>query len=314
MNTLYQKKINEIFPEIVEFEVSLSKLSQWKVGGKADIVIWPRSKNELIKVRQWLYLNGIKSLIIGSTTNLLFSDEDIHIVIIQIGTNFSKVTVDGSEIVAEPGIWVPSLARLAMQKSLSGIEHTCGIPGTLGGLVVMNGGSQRKGIGSVVTYVETIDNQGNIKRYDNSQCNFSYRQSIFQNIDEVVVEVGLKLNNGRDKRDIRQDMLDILHSRRQKFPRKQPNCGSVFVSNPDMYEDYGPPGKIIEELGLKGMSQGGAQISEQHANFIVNNGSAQSKDILYLINTVKETVYEETGYKMVVEARFVTSNGEITSI
>ena len=314
MNTLYQKKINEIFPEIVEFEVSLSKLSQWKVGGKADIVIRPRSKNELIKVRQWLYLNGIKSLIIGSTTNLLFSDEDIHIVIIQIGTNFSKVTVDGLEIVAEPGIWVPSLARLAMQKSLSGIEHTCGIPGTLGGLVVMNGGSQRKGIGSVVTYVETIDNQGNIKRYDNSQCNFSYRQSIFQNIDEVVVEVGLKLNNGRAKCDIRQDMLDILHSRRKKFPRKQPNCGSVFVSNPDMYEDYGPPGKIIEDLGLKGMNQGGAQISEQHANFIVNNGSAQSKDILYLINTVKETVYEETGYKMVVEARFVTSNGEITSI
>lgn len=314
MNTLYQKKINEIFPEIIEFEVSLSKLSQWKVGGKADIIIRPRSKNELIKVRQWLYLNGIKSLIIGSTTNLLFSDEDIHIVIIQIGTNFSKVAVDGLDIVAEPGIWVPSLARLAMQKSLSGIEHTCGIPGTLGGLVVMNGGSQRKSIGSVVTYVETIDNQGNIKRYDNSQCNFSYRQSIFQNIDEVVVEVGLKLNNGRAKCDIRQDMLDILHSRRKKFPRKQPNCGSVFVSNPDMYEDYGPPGKIIEELGLKGMNQGGAQISEQHANFIVNNGSAQSKDILYLINTVKETVYKETGHKMVVEARFVTSNGEITSI
>ena len=314
MNTLYQKKINEIFPEIIEFEVSLSKLSQWKVGGKADIIIRPRSKNELIKVRQWLYLNGIKSLIIGSTTNLLFSDEDIHIVIIQIGTNFSKVAVDGLEIIAEPGIWVPSLARLAMQNSLSGIEHTCGIPGTLGGLVVMNGGSQRKGIGSVITYVETIDNQGNTKRYDNSQCNFSYRQSIFQSTDEVVAEVGLKLNSNCDKHHIRQDMLDILHSRRKKFPRKQPNCGSVFVSNPDMYEDYGPPGKIIEGLGLKGMNQGGAQISEQHANFIVNNGSAQSKDILYLINAVKETVYKETGYRMVVEARFVTSNGEITGI
>ncbi|MGP4715076.1 UDP-N-acetylmuramate dehydrogenase [Psychrobacter sp. T6-6] len=314
MNTLYQKKINEIFPEIIEFEVSLSKLSQWKVGGKADIIIRPRNKSELIKVRHWLYLNGIKSLIIGSTTNLLFSDDDIHVVIIQIGNNFSKVAVNGSEIIAEPGIWVPSLARLAMQNSLSGIEHTCGIPGTLGGLVVMNGGSQRKGIGSVITYVETIDNQGNIKRYDNSQCNFSYRQSIFQSTDEVVAEVGLKLNSNRDKHHIRQDMLDILHSRRKKFPRKQPNCGSVFVSNPDMYEDYGPPGKIIEGLGLKGMNQGGAQISEQHANFIVNNGSAQSKDILYLINAVKETVYKETGYRMVVEARFVTSNGEITGI
>ena len=210
MNTLYQKKINEMFPEIIEFEVSLSKLSQWKVGGKADIIIRPRSKNELIKVRHWLYLNGIKSLIIGSTTNLLFSDDDIHVVIIQIGNNFSKVAVDGLEIIAEPGIWVPSLARLAMQNSLSGIEHTCGIPGTLGGLVVMNGGSQRKGIGSVITYVETIDNQGNTKRYENSQCNFSYRQSIFQSTDEVVAEVGLKLNSNRDKHHIRQDK-NILH-------------------------------------------------------------------------------------------------------
>lgn len=314
MNNLYKKKIDGIFPEIVEFEVTLSKLSQWKVGGKADVIIRPRNKNELIKVRQWLYLNGIKSLIIGNTTNLLFSDDDIHVVIVQIGSNFSKVAVDGLEIVAESGIWVPSLARLAMQTSLSGIEHTCGIPGTLGGLVVMNGGSQRQGIGSVVTYVETIDNQGNIKRYTNLQCKFSYRQSIFQNTDEVVVEVGLRLNSNRGKYDIRQDMLDILRSRRKKFPRKQPNCGSVFVSNPDMYEDYGPPGKIIEDLGFKGMSQGDAQISEQHANFIVNNGSAQSKDILYLINIVKETVYNKTGYRMVVEAKFVTSNGEIISI
>ena len=314
MNNLYKKKINEIFHEIVEFEVPLSKLSQWKVGGRADVIIRPRNKNELIKVRQWLYLNGIKSLIIGNTTNLLFSDDDIHVVIVQIGTNFSKVAVNGLEIVAEPGIWVPSLARLAMQTSLSGIEHICGIPGTLGGLVVMNGGSQRKGIGSVVAYVETIDNQGNIKRYTNPQCKFSYRQSIFQNGDEIVVEVGLKLSNKRDKGDIRREMLEILRSRRNKFPRKQPNCGSVFVSNPDMYEDYGPPGKIIEALGFKGLSQGNAQVSEQHANFIINKGSAKSKDILYLINIIKETVYNRTGYNMVVEAKLVTSNGEIISI
>ena len=130
----------------------------------------------------------------------------------------------------------------------------------------------------------------------------------------MVVEVGLRLNSNRDKCDIRQDMLDILRSRRKKFPRKQPNCGSVFVSNPSMYEDYGPPGKIIETFGFKGLSQGDAEISQIHANFIVNKGSAQSKDILYLINTVKETVYEKTGHRMMVEAKFVSSTGEIMSI
>lgn len=314
MNSFYSKKIDEVFPEIVEFNVPLSKLSQWKVGGRADVIIRPRNKEELIKVRQWLYSHDLKSVIIGNTTNLLFSDEGLRAIVVQIGASFSKVKIEGLEVIAEPGIWVPNLARLAMKAGLSGIEHTCGIPGTLGGLIVMNGGSQRQGIGSVVTYVETIDNQGKIKRYTNQQCKFSYRQSIFQNKDEVVVEVGLRLNSNRDKCDIRQDMLDILRSRRKKFPRKQPNCGSVFVSNPSMYEDYGPPGKIIETFGFKGLSQGDAEISQIHANFIVNKGSAQSKDILYLINTVKETVYEKTGHRMMVEAKFVNSTGEIMSI
>lgn len=314
MDIFYKKKINEIFPEVVEFDVPLSKLSQWRVGGIADVIIRPRNKKELIRIRQWLYSNDLKSVIIGNTTNLLFSDEGLHVVVVQIGSNFSKVKTDGLEVIAEPGVWVPGLAKLAMQAGLSGIEHTCGIPGTLGGLIVMNGGSQRQGIGSVVKYVETVDNSGNIKRYTNQECNFSYRNSIFQNKDEIIVEVGLKLNNKHEKSEIRQEMLQILHSRRKKFPRKQPNCGSVFVSNPDMYEDYGPPGKIIEAFGFKGMSQGDAQISQLHANFIVNKGSAQSKDILYLIDIVKETIYEKTGYRMVVEARFVTSCGKIISL
>jgi len=314
MNSFCSKKIDEVFPEIVEFNVSLSKLSQWKVGGRADVIIRPRNKEELIRVRQWLYSHDLKSVIIGNTTNLLFSDEGLRAVVVQIGASFSKVKIEGLEVIAEPGIWVPNLARLAMKAGLSGIEHTCGIPGTLGGLIVMNGGSQRQGIGNVVKYVETVDNSGSVRRYTNQECSFSYRDSIFQNKDEVVVEVGLKLNSKYKKSEIRQEMLQILHSRRKKFPQKQPNCGSVFISNPDLYEDYGPPGKIIEAFGFKGLSQGDAEISQIHANFIVNKGSAQSKDILYLINTVKETVYEKTGHRMMVEAKFVNSTGEIMSI
>ena len=313
MDNLYKKKIKETFPEIVELDASLSKLSQWKIGGKADVIIRPRNKEELIEIRQWLYLNELESVFIGNTTNLLFSDEGLHVVVIQIGSSFSKVKIEDVNITAEPGVWVPNLAKIVMQEGLSGIEHTCGIPGTLGGLIVMNGGSQRQGIGSVVEYVETVDNKGYVKYYTNQESKFFYRSSTFQNKDEIIVKVGLKLSK-HNKNDIRQEMLEILHSRRKKFPRKQPNCGSVFMSHPDMYEDYGPPGKIIESLGFKGMSKGDAQISKLHANFIVNNGSAQSKDILYLINTVKEAIYQKTGHQMTVEAKYVTAYGKILSI
>ncbi|WP_435978579.1 UDP-N-acetylmuramate dehydrogenase [Psychrobacter sp. DM4] len=314
MNALRMSELKALFPDIITFKTCLSTFSQWRVGGVAEVIIRPRNKEELIKVRQWIYQNNVPSVIIGSTTNLLFADEGLQGVVVQIGSNFSKVHVHDSEITAEPGIWAPSLAKTAMQASLSGIEHICGIPGTLGGLVVMNGGSQRQGIGSVVNYVDTVDVAGNVKRYTKEECKFSYRRSIFQERDEVIIEVGLKLNDNQTKSAIRQEMLEILQSRRKKFPRKLPNCGSVFVSNPDMYATYGPPGKVIEDCGLKGLSRGGAQVSYLHANFIVNNGSAQAKDILSLINTVRETVHRRTGYQMVVEAKFVNSYGKIQDI
>lgn len=318
---MYKNTINDSLKNLtnyhhflIETDVPLSELSYWKVGGKADMVVRPRDKLELIQLRQWIHENGLPSIVIGNTTNLLFADEGLQAVVIKIDSKFSKTSVNDTEIITEPGIWVPSLARVAMQAGLSGIEHTCGIPGTLGGLVVMNGGSQRKGIGSVLSYVETVDKIGNLERYTNQQCEFAYRSSIFQENDEVITEIGLKLNNSKNKIDIRQEMLEILQSRRKKFPRKQPNCGSVFVSNPDMYEQYGPPGKVIEDCGLKGLTKGKAQVSNLHANFIVNNGNAKAEDILYLINAVRKAVYDKTGYNMKVEAKLVTPCGKIQDI
>ena len=317
MNVISKAKLQQIMALYglrAQVNVPLSELSHWKVGGNADIVVQPKNKYELIQLRQWIHENGLPSIVIGNTTNLLFADEGLQAVVIKIDSNFSKTSVNDTEIITEPGIWVPSLARVAMQAGLSGIEHTCGIPGTLGGLVVMNGGSQRKGIGSVLSYVETVDKIGNLERYTNQQCEFAYRSSIFQENDEVITEVGMTLERSRSKESIRKEMLDILSSRRKKFPRKQPNCGSVFVSNPDMYEEYGPPGKVIEECGLKDLSKGGAQVSSLHANFIINNGNAKAEDILYLINTIRKKVHQMTGYKMVVEAKFVTQNGQIQEI
>lgn len=299
----------QAFPGIVDIDVPMSKNSQWKVGGEVAALVRPRNKLEISKLRRWVQQRSLPSLVIGSTSNLLFCDKSIDVITIQLGASFSRVEVIDDRIIAEAGVWVPGLARNAMQASLAGIEHTCGIPGTLGGLVVMNGGSQRKSIGSNVEYVQTVDINGVLKRYNPGECQFSYRSSIFQNLNEVVIEVGLRLKKTQDRRAIHGEMLQILKSRSKKFPRKFPNVGSIFQSGPTIYEKHGPPGKIIEECGLKGLEIGGAKISDNHANFIINQKSAKAMDILALISIVQSAVIERIDEKLKIEPLYVDENG-----
>jgi UDP-N-acetylmuramate dehydrogenase len=302
------------FPNVSKFDVSMKEYSQWKVGGRIAAVVSPTSKLEISALIKWCNSNELPYFIIGGTTNLLFCDKDIDAIAIHVGSQFSSYTVTNNQIIAEAGFWVPRLARAAMHAGLSGIEHICGIPGNLGGLVVMNGGSQRKNIDKNIKYVETIDNKGIVKRYSQPECSFGYRSSIFQEKDEVIVEVGLLFNEVAESKAIRRELLNILKSRRKKFPRKEPNCGSVFQSRGDIYDKYGPPGKIIEDCGLKGLKKGGAQISPEHANFIVNNGNAKASDIKQLISIVRDQVRKKYGIDLDSEPKYVNEYGRIIKI
>lgn len=314
VNSSIIKALNEKLFKPVETDVSLSAISNWRVGGYARALVQPSKVEEIITIRKLLAEHQLPYLVIGNTTNLLFTDKNIDALLVQIGNDFSAVQNDGNIIVAQAGVWVPKLARFALKAGLSGIEHTCGIPGTLGGLVVMNGGSQRKGIGDSVLYVKTVDAAGDIQIYNQKQCEFSYRNSIFQRLDEIIIEVGLLLEPSRNKISMHAEMLSILRSRSSKFPRKIPNCGSVFISDPAMYTRYGPPGRVIESCGLKGLKKGGAQVSDCHANFIVNNNNATAEDIKYLIKFVRDLVYRKTGYLMKVEPKFVQRDGSIVEV
>ena len=315
MNTnAITRELERLAPGAVQCNVPLDKYSQWKIGGLADIVVCPRDANELARIRAWIHERDLRSITVGATSNLLFSDDGLRAIAIHVGAHFDRVEVDRNSVMVETGVWMPGLARRAMQAGLRGLEHTCGIPGTVGGLICMNGGSQRKGVGDVVMYVESINGVGEVIRRTKSECDFGYRRSIFQSNDDVIVRAALKLEVEDDPRKIRRQMLSILRDRRSKFPRKQPNCGSVFVSNPAMYEDYGPPGRIIEESGFKGFRVGNAAVSNLHANFIVNEGGATASDVLSIIETIRRKVVERTGYFMQVEVRFVSPVGEIQSI
>jgi len=288
----------------------LARHASWCIGGPADALVEPESGAQVAAVVRFAREQGVPLLTIGQGTNLLFDDGGVRGIVLKLGSRFARIAVDGNHILAEGGAWVPQLARRAMQAGLAGLEHTIGIPGTLGGLVLMNGGSQRKGIGENVERVWIVDRDGNERCLDREACGFAYRHSALQGSGAVVVRVELVCPAG-ERREIRRAMVCDLRERRRKFPRKQPNCGSVFLSTAEMHASVGPPGRIIEEAGLKGTRIGQAEVSCRHANFIVNLGGASSRDVLELIALIRRRVQERIGFDLGCEVRYVTPDGAL---
>ncbi len=294
----------------VTFDEPLSSHNSWKIGGLADLFVEPDNSSQIAEVLRFVLANEIPLVVIGQGTNLLFDDAGVRGVVLKIGERMALVQISANTIIAGGGTWVPQLSRISMQAGLSGLEHCIGIPGTIGGLVMMNGGSQRKGIGESVVNVTIVDRRGQLQQLTQAECDFSYRRSALQGIGCVIVSVELNCPAG-DVKKIRQEMLADLQVRREKFPRKQPNCGSVFLSTSEMHSTVGPPGKIIEDVGLKGLRVGQAEISQQHANFIVNLGGASSTDVLGLIARIRQIVQDKIGFDLCCEVRYVSPQGEI---
>ena len=295
----------------VAFDAPLSLHNSWKIGGSADLLIEPNNPQQVATLVRVARQQQIPLVVIGQGTNLLFDDAGVRGIVLKIGAQMADIQFDGQRIVAEGGAWVPQLARLSMRAGLTGLEHCIGIPGTLGGLVMMNGGSQRKGIGENIKQVQVITAAGERQLLNRTECQFSYRHSALQGSGAVVVKAELECLPG-DIDEIRRQMVCDLRNRRHKFPRKQPNCGSVFLSSAEMHAGVGPPGKIIEAAGLKGTRIGQAEVSRQHANFIVNLGGATSGDVLTLIGHIRKTVQQRIGFDLCCEVRYVSSAGLVT--
>jgi UDP-N-acetylmuramate dehydrogenase len=282
----------------------------WRIGGLADLLVEPHSIQQILNLQRLATQAGLPLVVIGEGSNLLFHDEGVRGVVVKIARKFSQFSINRNCVVAESGIWVPKLSRAVGRAGLTGMEHTIGIPGTLGGLILMNGGSKRKSIGTNVRKVWAINRQGEIICLQQNECQFSYRDSIFQNSGSIITMVELACEAG-EPRLIRSEMLNTMRERRSKFPLKEPSCGSVFKSNPQFYETIGPPGKAIEETGLKGLRIGDAQVSHKHANFIVNLGKAKAFDVLELVRLIREEVFKRTNYILECEVRHVSPSGKI---
>ena len=303
------EELRHIAPDCIRQNVRLADISWYRIGGTADVLIEPESADVISKLIKYLKQQNILYSVIGDTSNILFDDAGYRGVLIKISKSMGAIDIrqDGT-VSAGAGVYVPCFVKNVVAAGLTGCVHAIGIPGTLGGLVIMNGGSQRKGIGEQLVSVTIVDKDGDIQTLSRDECRFAYRSSYLQEINCIVVGASFKYEQG-DKEALHSEALSILVERRKKFPRKYPNCGSVFLSNPAMYPIVGPPGKAIQDVGLKGERKGNAQISPLHGNFIINLGNASCHDVLYLINRCRRTVEKETGFVMDTEVRFLPEDG-----
>lgn len=271
----------------------------YKTGGNALYYAEPRCSVELNYALNFAKNNNINYEIIGGGANLLISDNGYNGLIISM-TNFAKyISLSNKNIIScGAGVSLSDLVDFAIDKGLKGIENLSGIPGSVGGAVKMNAGAFGVEMKNVVTYISTLDFQGNNKLLSNKEAKFSYRKSEGLN-NLIIKDITLSLNHG-NKDDLIKAKEEILKKRREKQPLEKPSCGSVFKR-----PKVGFVGKYIEDCGLKGYQIGGAKVSEKHANFILNYNNATSKDIKKLIDHIITSVKSKFNVDLEPEVRFI---------
>ena len=279
--------------------VSMAKYTSYKTGGTAKLMVFPRDIRRLIKLLTYLKEKKIKFKIMGNGSNTLFSDDVYDGVIIKLDA-FDKVEFKKNKVICGSGAKLVYVANQACKKSLTGLEFATGIPGTIGGAVFMNAGAYKSDMGYIVESVKVITPNFEVIKLTNRELQFHYRTSFLQkHPGYICIEATLKLQNG-DKTAIFDVMRDRKERRIASQPLEYPSCGSVFRNPEGLFA-----GKLIEDIGLKGYRIGGAQVSEKHANFIINYDNATSKDIHDLILYVKDEVKKHYDVDLKIEQEFV---------
>ncbi len=271
--------------------------TSWRIGGPADILVEPRGIVDLKAVLAYARHNGLPVTVIGAGTNLLVRDGGIPRVVVKIAGGMSGISVEGETVTAGGGAKLHRLAAAAREAGLGGLEFIAGIPGSVGGAVIMNAGAYGSSVGERVTEVTCMDPEGNLHRLYGGEMEWGYRKSALQGKGLIVVEAVFR-GYPRDKELISSDIENILASRKAKQPLEYPSAGSVFKNPPGKYA-----GKLIQEAGCQGMRVGDAQVSTKHANFIINLGKATASDVLKLIAAVREKVMEKFGVSLEMEVK-----------
>ena len=298
-----QQELAQVCPGLeVRVNEPMSRHTSFRIGGPARLMALPKSpaqaKAAVLAARE----ADIVPFFLGNGSNLLVPDEGVERFLIQPAGRYSvdglnRVWEEHGQLCAGGGVSLAMLASAALGRNLTGLEFASGIPGSVGGAVVMNAGAYGGEMAQVLTSVTALDLNGNIETIPAERCGFGYRKSIFSDGQRLVLEARFQLNSG-DSEAIRARMDELAAKRKEKQPLEYPSAGSMF-KRPEGYF----AAALIDQCGLKGFTVGGAQVSEKHAGFVVNRGGATCADVLELVRQVQARVQEQTGVALEMEVK-----------
>jgi UDP-N-acetylmuramate dehydrogenase len=299
IDNLYAQLAEKISKNCIMKDVHMREHTSFKIGGPADLMVWPHSREELQYAIQVCKEWNSPYYVIGNGSNLLVRDKGIRGVVIKIAENFSNVRIEGEKVMAQAGILLSILAKKVIEKSLKGFEFASGIPGTLGGAIAMNAGAYGGEMKDVLLGAHVLDHQGEITYLDREALALGYRDSIIQQKGWIVLEAEIQLEEGKEEA-IKERIRDFTQRRIAKQPLHLPSAGSTFRRPPGYFA-----GKLIEEAGLKGVRVGGAQVSEVHAGFIVNVESATATEVIQLIELIQKVVKDKFDVALYPEVKII---------
>ena len=300
MLDLNKKEISRLVESKILFDEPLKKHTTFGVGGLASVFIYPSSINDLKKILKYSYNNKIKIFFMGSGSNMLISDEGFDGIVICLRKSFKNFDYNDSfETIAGTGVMLGQMVRTLTKNSVKGLESLIGVPGTLGGALIMNAGAYGSEISNYLVSIKCITLEGNEKIYLKEDLEFSYRYSNIPK-NEIVVEAKFQFQTG-DINEITINKDKASQSRRNNQPLQYRSAGSIF-KNP---KNGMAAGYLIDKTGLKGLKKGDAEISTKHANFIINHGNASSDNIVELIKIIKTKVYDKFKVNLELEVKLM---------
>lgn len=276
-------------------ECSLSEYVTFRFGGPCRALISANSTEAISALIKYLRGNSIKYGVIGRGSNIIVPDEGFDGVVLMLGGDFAQIETDGDIIKCEAGALLAAACVHAQQNSLTGMENLFGIPGTVGGALYMNAGAYGSEMSDIVVSAEYINADGELKTISKDEMKLSYRHSIFAEQEAVITSVTMKLSEGGSD-EIKAAMNECMSKRSSKQPLDYPSAGSTFKRPEGSYASL-----LIDQCGLKGMTCGGAMVSEKHSGFVINKGYATCSDVLTLCEQVRDIVLEKTGYQLELE-------------
>lgn len=277
----------------------MSRHTTFRVGGPAALMALPVSEQQLVSAVKIARAEGVEPLLVGLGSNILVDDHGLAAFVIKAAPQMNSCRVEGTTVTAWAGTPLAQVANAAADHSLTGLEFAHGIPGSLGGAVVMNAGAYGGEMRQVVTSVRALNQNCEVETLNNEKCQFDYRHSVFSDGSRLVLSAVMELRPG-DESAIRSQMAELMAKRKAKQPLEWPSAGSTF-KRPEGYF----AAALIDQCGLKGLTVGGAKVSEKHAGFVINAGDATCHDILMLMDEIKNRVFRETGVELEPEVKYL---------